>query len=88
MSAVNCSMARLPLISALDVFSHPEIHNSHNEKACNRSTCFTSLKNSMMSPTLICPMIVASLLEQNITIVKFSLFLPQGDQALSLSSVH
>ena len=34
MSDVNCSMAQLPLISALDIFSHPELHNSHDDKAC------------------------------------------------------
>ena len=36
-SDVNCSLARLPLISALDVFSHPELHNSHDRAACNKS---------------------------------------------------
>ena len=32
MSDVNCSMAQLPLISALDIFSHPELHNSHDDQ--------------------------------------------------------
>jgi hypothetical protein len=36
-SGVNCSMAQLPLISALDIFSHPELHNSHDDTACGTS---------------------------------------------------
>ena len=36
-------MARLPLISALDVISHPELHNSHNQEACGKSMCLVSI---------------------------------------------
>ena len=40
MSDVNCSMAQLPLISALDFFSHPELHNSHDDEACGTSMLY------------------------------------------------
>ena len=42
-SQVNCSMARLPLISSLDVYSHSELHNSFDRQACN-----TSMSSSVM----------------------------------------
>ena len=39
-SDVNCSMAQLPLVSALDIFSHPELHNSHDDEACGTSMLY------------------------------------------------